>query len=233
MVLEEHLLYTNLRNLGQMINMEKYADRRDNSLAAIRVLGSVILMLILYIFYQNYSINVARENIEITIPPDLSLGATIKPSNMELTAVNDFATRIFQSIHHWKYNGFEEYKKNIKTYTPFITPNYRQFMLDDFQRRKEAGELNNRTRSMQPLLAAWDVEKIKVHSMSNGVAISWLVYIDMELVETYDGDEIKHLYLSYPLKVVRSDIDRNSNPWGMALDGYFGKPKELKLEDNL
>lgn len=210
--------------------MKFFDNSNDNTLAIIRVFGTLTVLLMLGIFYLSYQVGKAREDININIPPDLSLGATVRPDEIPKTAVYDFASRIFQSLHRWRFAGHKEYEENINKYADFFTPDYRAFLDRDYSRRLRDGELNNRERALQPLLAGWDYDLVKIVRSENGRAVSWVVALDMELTETYKGERVKRLFLRYPMRVVRREVDPNINPWGLALAGYAADPEPLKLE---
>jgi len=70
-----------------------------------------------------------------------------------------------------------------------------------------------------------------VLSRSGGLENSWIVILDFELVETLKGEDIKRLYLRYPIRVVRYDVDSEDNKWGLAIDGYIEEPKEISKDD--
>jgi len=199
--------------------------------AAVRMLGTISIVLLGIVIYQNNILSDATKHIQIDIPPDLSHGATVRPGQKQHTAIYDFASRFFQQLHHWRYNGYEEYPKNIDAYMNYFTPSFKAFLDRDFKRRSETNELTRRTRTMFPLLTAWDDDRVKVLSKAGGLENSWIVILDMELVETYKGEEIKRLYLRYPVRVARADIDKKNNPWGLAIDGYADEPKVIKKED--
>lgn len=210
--------------------MRLFDNSNDNFTAVVRVFGTITLLLILAIFYLGHQLGKAREDININIPPDLSLGATVRPDNIPKTAVYDFASRIFQSLHRWRFAGSKEYKENIAKYSDFFTPAYRAFLERDFTRRLKDGELSGRERALQPLLAAWNYELVKVVRSENGIPVAWVVALDMELTETYKGETVKRLFLRYPMQVVRRPVDPNLNPWGLTLAGYAADPEPLKLE---
>jgi integrating conjugative element protein (TIGR03746 family) len=58
---------------------------------------------------------------------------------------------------------------------------------------------------------------------------SWTVTLDMELIETAYGMTVKNPVIRYPLRVVRYEVDPELNPWGLALDGYSGRPERVTL----
>lgn len=167
--------------------MRIFDNQNDNFTAIVRVFGTLAFALIVLLFYLTFQLGKAREDININIPPDLSLGARLQPDVIPKTAVYDFSSRIFQSLHRWRFAGSKEYKENIAKYSDFFTPEYRAFLERDFNRRLKQGELNGRERALQPILAAWNYDLVKVVRRENGKAVSWVVALDMELTETYKG----------------------------------------------
>ena len=61
---------------------------------------------------------------------------------------------------------------------------------------------------------------------------AWTVLLDMQLMETFKGQPIKDTYIRYPIRVVRFDVDRERNPWRLAIDCYGSqKPQRLSASD--
>jgi integrating conjugative element protein (TIGR03746 family) len=57
---------------------------------------------------------------------------------------------------------------------------------------------------------------------------AWIVWLDLDLMESVKGMTVKQTTIRYPVRVVRQAIDPESNPWGMALDGYGSEgPRRL------
>ena len=56
----------------------------------------------------------------------------------------------------------------------------------------------------------------------------WVVWLDLDLFESVKGMTVKKTAIRYPLRVVRLSVDPESNPWGLALDGFAGSgPRRL------
>ena len=56
--------------------------------------------------------------------------------------------------------------------------------------------------------------------------------MDMQVMETFGGQSIKDVFIRYPLRVVRFDVDRERNPWKLALDCFgSNRPARLNLAD--
>ena len=57
---------------------------------------------------------------------------------------------------------------------------------------------------------------------------SGVVWLDLDLFESVKGMTVKKTAFCYPLRVVKLSVDPESNPWGLALDGFSGNgPHQL------
>jgi len=60
----------------------------------------------------------------------------------------------------------------------------------------------------------------------------WVVWLDLNLVESVKGMTVKQTAIRYPLRVVSLAVDPEENPWGLALDGFASKgPHRLKASE--
>ena len=59
---------------------------------------------------------------------------------------------------------------------------------------------------------------------------AWIVWLDLDLLESVKGMTVKRTAIRYPLRVVRYAVDLETNPWGLALDG-FGAEGPRRLTD--
>ena len=60
---------------------------------------------------------------------------------------------------------------------------------------------------------------------------SWRVWLDVNVVESISGHPVKNVMLRYPFRVVRYDVDKEINPWGLALACKSMRPWLLQAED--
>ena len=97
-----------------------------------------------------------------------------------------------------------------------MTPSYRETLINELETKAKRGELIGRERGMQEVPGQGFSEE-RVQTLQDGV---WVVFLDMELFESVKGMAVKRKQIRYPLRVVRYDIDREANPWGLALDGF-------------
>jgi len=212
-----------------------YQTPTDNLWAVIRIMGLVMVVLGAVIAFQSYAFRDAGK-VEFVDIPAHSIGGTVArvvPGVMHKTTVYDFTERTFQSLHRWKYDGSIEYDKNIDKFKDVLTPEYMAFLRRDHKRRlgnNVSSELRGRTRMMLPLLTGWDEDRVKVVATHDGKPSAWVVLLDMELIEKLKGQDVKHLYLRYPIRVALLNADRIGNPWFLALDGYQDEPQKLSLD---
>jgi len=212
-----------------------YQKSRDNLLAAIRTLIVGLIFMTLaagYLLIESKN-QLKRSFVDI---PSYTLGGkaeTVALNTMHKTTVYSFAQMVFQNLNHWSYDGEKEYEKNIRANEQMLTSEYRAFLRRDVERRKgnkNSSELRSRTRSIRPITSGWDEDRVKVVATRDGKPSAWVVLLDVELIEKIKGETIKHLYLRYPLRVALYDIDRDSNPWLLALDGYQEEPSKITKE---
>ena len=69
---------------------------------------------------------------------------------------------------------------------------------------------------------AYDDERVEIINENN-----FVVWLDLRIKETHRGVDIKTVDIRYPIKVVRSDISLDFNPWGLQLDGFHGNPTRI------
>lgn len=166
----------------------------------------------------------------LSIPPDLSRGATIRPGEHQPANVYAFALTIWQSVNRWEENGHIEYPQQLFRYRPYMTPAFYEDRRTHMARKAERGELNKRKRALVPLpgvgYAVWRVEVVTPGT--------WRVWLDLRLEEHHGATTVKAPAMRYPLTVTVYDVDRARNPFGLALAGFAGHgPKRLTDEELL
>ncbi|MCA9861223.1 MAG: DUF2895 family protein, partial [Thermomicrobiales bacterium] len=60
---------------------------------------------------------------------------------------------------------------------------------------------------------------------------SWVVLLDLQIIESFRGETIKNTAVRYPLRVVRYDVDPEMNQFGLALAGFEAAPERLVVDD--
>lgn len=185
-------------------------ERQIGRLKTRLLIGQLVIMAIMAIGWSS-----APNQITLHYPPDLRSGATMKIGEISEAEVYLFAEYISQQLNNWPNNGERDYQSRISTLRPYFTPEYQANLQHDYDSRKKQGELRKRVRNWSPLPGTtYDdsfVEKIGAHG--------WLVWLDVQIREYVSGGKVKEIVLKVPMRVIPYDVNRESNPWGLALDG--------------
>jgi len=169
----------------------------------------------------------AKEDQLFRVPPDLRQGATMRANDVAPPTVFSFTYYILQQLHNWPNSGDKDFPARIYYLQAFLTPQFRDTLESELNEKSKAGELRMRVRKIQEVYGrGYSEARVEIESDD-----SWLVWIDVEIAETLHGKPVKTVYVQYPLRVVRYDVDPEKNPWGLAIANYAGEPKRLSNED--
>lgn len=186
------------------------AERQSGRLKTRLLIGQLAIMAIMA-----FGWSAAPNQITLHYPPDLRSGATMKIGEISEAEVYLFAEYISQQLNNWPNNGEKDYQSRISTLRPYFTPEYQTNLQHDYDKRKKQGELRKRVRNWSPVPGTtYDdsfVEKIGAHG--------WLVWLDVQIREYVSGGKVKEIVLKVPMRVISYDVNRETNPWGLALDG--------------
>ena len=204
------------------------SERRHNGflrwiVAAVMGLGAFGI----WIAYQ------VPKNIDLHVAPDMKAGDSVRVVNGESPVppsnAYGFAYYIWQQINRWQADGSKDYGQQIYNFQSYLTPACQAQLTADMDNRFKAGELRGRTRQISEIPGfAFAANRV----IAEGPA-SWTVLLDMQVTETYRGQPVKDTFVRYPLHIVRYDVDRERNPWRLALDCYGTKRPERLDEDEL
>ena len=156
-----------------------------------------------------------RANLEIiiSIPPQIPYGYSTNSNQKHPSEVFTFAGFIWQQLHIWQDDGAAEGFLNIRKLSTFITPAAQKYFSDQHKARLTSDKLKNRTRTVQPTREEWSIDKVVQISPHK-----WKVELDQEIIERYNGVEIKSGVWRFYLTVIRSVHDPEKNPWQLQLD---------------
>ncbi len=196
--------------------MRRYRLEIDNVRAHLRSLWIVIGLQGLIILALWIGWSQAPKQLRVYVPPDLRSGAVLAAEEVPPANVYAFAFYIFQQLNRWPENGAMDYGSAIFRISPYLTPRYRNDLIADMELKARRGELAYRVRGMHEV-PGHSFEERRVDVLSPDV---WVVWLDLDLLESVKGMTVKQTSIRYPIRVVRQAIDPESNPWGLALDGY-------------
>ncbi|MEZ9997904.1 PFL_4703 family integrating conjugative element protein [Vibrio sp. 10N.261.46.A3] len=167
----------------------------------------------------------AGEGIIVHTPPDLTSGTSKPWWEVPKPNVYSFGVQIFTQINRWANEGAVDYEQNLHQYRAYLTPQCFSTLQQDLSQKRTRGELSGRERSLSQIPSlGFDEQRV----ISKG-RDAWVVNADLELKEYVSNELVKHNIIRWPLKVVRYDIDRNANPWGLALDCFDSAPKTVQF----
>jgi len=204
--------------------MQRYRYEIDNVRSHLRSLWIIIGVLLVVILALWFGWSQSPRYLTVHVPPDLRSGATQSIDEVPPANVYAFAFYIFQQLNHWSEDGAQDYGKAIFRISPYVTPRYRADLIADMELKGKQGELAYRVRGVQEVPGHGYAER-RVDVLAPGV---WVVWLDIDLFESVKGMTVKKTSIRYPLRVVRLSIDPESNPWGLALDGFAASgPRRL------
>jgi integrating conjugative element protein (TIGR03746 family) len=198
--------------------MQRYRYEIDNVRAHLRSLWAIIGVQLLIILALWFGWSQSPKQLRVHVPPDLRSGAVLVNQEVPPANVYAFAFYIFQQLNRWPDNGAEDYGKAIFKLSPYLTPKYRNDLIEDMELKARRGELAFRVRGVHEV-PGQGFEERRVDVLASD---TWVVWLDLDLLESVKGMTVKQTTIRYPLRVVRHAIDAETNPWGLALDGYEG-----------
>jgi integrating conjugative element protein (TIGR03746 family) len=205
--------------------MRRYRYEIDNVRAHVRSLWDVIAIQAVVIAGLWYGWSQAPRELTVHIPPDLRSGAVLALNEVPPANVYAFAFYIFQQLNRWPEDGARDYGRAIYRVSPYLTPRFRAELLTELDYKGRRGELAYRVRGMQEIPGHGYAEQ-RVDVLGGDV---WVVWLDLDLLESVKGMTVKRTAIRYPLRVVRFAVDLEANPWGLALDGFEGDgPRRLR-----
>lgn len=168
------------------------------------------------------------EQVRLSLPPDIRYGASITTGEINPWEIYQFAGMVNQLINSWHQNGALDYEENLGKYSALYTRKYLAQKVKDLNAKKQAGELDNRIRSVTPLGAWSDQNHCGVYQQDCVKALGgnrWQVWIDINLKEhqiTRGVNALPYLVkdesIRIPIVVIYENDQPIYNPWGLKLD---------------
>ncbi|MDX3928973.1 MAG: TIGR03746 family integrating conjugative element protein [Shinella sp.] len=172
----------------------------------------------------------APRELTIHVPPDLRSGSTRKWWEVPPETVYAFTFYIWQQLQRWPTNGDEDYSRNIRALSSYLTPACQAFLTRDYDYRRSVGELRQRVRGIYeiPGRGYGEDPKLRVKTVSDR---DWIVTMDVAADEYFADEQVKRALVRYTVKVVRADVDPERNPFGLMLDCYSDMPQRITVPD--
>ncbi|PKO78264.1 MAG: TIGR03746 family integrating conjugative element protein [Betaproteobacteria bacterium HGW-Betaproteobacteria-15] len=173
------------------------------------------------------------KEIDLHINPDLRAGDRVTVANGTAPVPNpnvySFAYYVWQQINRWQADGGTDYGTQIYNFQSYLTPRCQAQLQGDMDARSRSGELRMRTRQITEIPGLGFQDN---RVLSEGPA-AWTVLLDMQVMETFRGQAVKDTYVRYPIRVVRFDVDRERNPFRLAVDCFGSNtPARIDVKDS-
>ncbi len=207
------------RNKGRARNA---LDRSDARVKDWQLISGVLL----FILIAQMVISAVRQNdITVHIPPDLSAGAQFDSNTIPKPNVYLFASEVVRSINYWKTNGDKEMPDNLNRYACYISENVKSEQIALHALRVSDGQSANRTRRLSEITDLKDVEG-SVSSVGAGI---WDVDLDLRLIESLEGTQVKDHALRYRVRVAADNSGSVCNPFNMRITA-INQPLRIEFE---
>ncbi len=197
--------------------------RLEAHIKSLRLGGGVLFALALVMGIGWWS---APRDLTVHVPPDLRSGSTRKWWEVPPESVYAFTFYVWQQVQRWPTNGDDDYPRNLHALSGYLTPACRAFLQQDYEYRRNAGELRQRVRGIYEIPGRGygenPAERVRAVSERD-----WVVTLDVTADEYYASEQVKRVFVRYPLKVTRMDVDPQRNPFGLAIDCYDGAPQRI------
>ncbi len=207
--------------------MSRFRNALSSRDAHITSLRLVIVLFAALAGFTSWGWYTAPRDLTIHNPPDLRSGSTRAWWEVPPSTVYSFALYIFQQLNNWPVNGRENYPERIHALQAYFTPACQQWLQSDFQRRLLDNELTDRVRAIAEIPGR-GISDERIHIKDRD---HWVVDLDLLITEFVHGNPVKTRPMRHALKVVRWDVDPQTNPFGLALDCYETLP--VRLDDGV
>lgn len=198
---------------------------RDSHILTLRILIGVMTLVCVGMWYGWKS---SPDQLTIHNPPDLRSGSTRLWWQIDPSSVYAYTFYVWQQLNRWHVDGREDYRRQLNGLSPFFTQSCMAHLKEDYEARNRRQELQGRVRGMYeiPGRGYRTQENGSVRIVSND---SWVVNLDVVLNETFRGEPVRDIYVRYPIRVLRADVDPQRNPWGLLIDCFEGTPERMGI----
>lgn len=204
----------------------KFINALEQAKAHIRSLWYVIVLAIVVNAITLVGWMHSQSKIRVQIPPQIPVsGLTVAQGEVPKTTVYSFAYYIWQSLNYWQKDGMQDYQTQINQLTPFLTPDFKVSLIQNYNNLLNDGELQERIRLMQGAEGSAYTPDAVIE-IGHG---TWVVHLKMRLTEMMSSNAkvVKDIEVNYTLKVVQYDVDAVQNPWGLAIAGLADNPERV------
>lgn len=198
---------------------------RDSHIWSLRIVIGLLTLLCAGLWFGWKS---APDELTIHNPPDLRSGSTRAWWEVDPSSVYTYTFYVWQQLNRWHVDGRTDYRRQLNKLSPFFTQSCMAHLNQDYESRNRRQELQGRVRGLYEIPGrgyhAGEQGSVKVISRD-----LWVVNLDVVVNETFRGEPVRDIYVRYPIRVLRADVDPQRNPWGLLIDCFDGAPERLAI----
>ena len=133
------------------INRSKYrnglsqTNMHVNTLRLVLFGSFVVIVFLMFMYYQ------AKETQLFRVPPDLRQGVLMRANDVSPPVVYGFAYYILQQLNHWPESGDKNFGEKIYYLQSYLTPKFREILIEEKEIKQRNGELRLRVRKIQEI----------------------------------------------------------------------------------
>jgi len=177
------------------------------------------MMITIYKMPSNYTFHLT--------PSLYEQGGPLKAEKIHKENVYSFAAAMMPLLLTWNKGSTTEREEFISSHQYYFTPNHISELRNSYEVYKNAG-LYERYQSAT-LYKEFGVGDIK--HVSNNVWVVHLILRVTQRINDHDDQLISDKVVDYKVRVVKSSLSKMHNMFGLMLDGYDAKEREV--EDKL
>ena len=191
--------------------MARYQFADDNLYSHIGTLRMIVIALLILLaatiagWYDTSGVQ------RLSLPPQLEYAQQIVAGKVHPWEVYNFTGYVWQLLNRCETDCVEDLPARQRRMISFLTPQFAAWLDRDHVQRRN--ELSGRTRYLLPTENPWQVEYAR--ELETG---TWIVRLDVLLVEHIGSAEVKRVAVRYTIQVLEQNIDPEYNPWGLYLD---------------
>ena len=200
----------------------KYSDEVNNHIRTLKIGCGVLTAIVgvgLYGLYQMPS------EILLYQTPNLETGSTRHITDVPAYSVYGFGLYVMQQVYNTS-NLDGGIERNIKAYGNYLSPEFQQqLIVQDKIDKKNAiavQDVSQEVREMEGVR----FDKDHVFQLTPS---KWVVYLDLQIVDRFNGEKVKDAFMRYPVVVEKADFNPSVNPTGLRLTGFYQTPFRINV----
>lgn len=204
--------------------MTQAKNKNEQMLQELRVKNRIIFVMLLIIGLALWKFSTYPTQLTIHTAPDISKSFVQKVGDTPTETVYGFARTIWETLNYCELDCYTEYPEKLNQFRSFLTKSCHKELSEHFDKSREL--YNKHSRRLLPTdESIYDIERVKKVSSD-----TWYVYLQYLLDDDIGGITTRKQLMEYPLIITSSGVPTQYNPWGLAIDCYWGEIKVTEFK---